>query len=123
MSEELQVKVKQYLGSDAVLAQVTEEISNVRDNNRGNQVEADEIVGGVPSPHPVSSSVYARDSKKNGVRKMRNEIKRKLRGLMPTTMDSFVRRTSSTSEAVLGPRPRACPSYSRNFQRTRNKKG
>ena len=103
--------MKQYLGPDPVLAQVTEEIFNVREIKKDNQVEADEIVGGVPSLHPVSPTVYARDSKKNGVRKIWNEIKRKLRGLIPTTMDSFVRRTSSTSEAVFGPRPRACPSY------------
>jgi len=44
--EELQAKVKQYLGPDPVPAQVTEEIFNVLDMNGDNQVEADEIVEG-----------------------------------------------------------------------------
>ena len=50
--QKLQAQVKQYLGPDPLLAQVTEEIFNVREINRDNQVEADEIVGGVPSPPP-----------------------------------------------------------------------
>ena len=46
--------MEQYFGPDPVLAQVTEEIPNVRDTNRDNQVEAGEIVGGAPSPPPPS---------------------------------------------------------------------
>merc|ERR550534_1329103 len=42
--EELQAEVKQSLGPDPVLAQVTEKIFNVLDMNGDNQVEADEIV-------------------------------------------------------------------------------
>ena len=48
--EALQAQMEQYLGPDPVLAQVTEEIFNVREIKKDNQVEADEIVGGVPSP-------------------------------------------------------------------------
>jgi len=42
--EELQAKVKQYLGPDPVPVQVAEYIFNVVDTNGDNQVEADEIV-------------------------------------------------------------------------------
>jgi len=44
--EELQAKVKQYLGPDPVPVQVAEYIFNVVDTNRDNQLEADEIVEG-----------------------------------------------------------------------------
>ena len=50
--QKLQARVKEYLGPDFVLSQVTEEIFNVREINRDNQVEVGEIVGGVPSPPP-----------------------------------------------------------------------
>ena len=39
--QKLQAQVKQYLGPDSVLAQVTEEISNVREIKKAKQVEAD----------------------------------------------------------------------------------
>ena len=44
--------MKQYLGPDPVLAQVTGEVFNVQEINKDNQVEADEIVGGVLSAPP-----------------------------------------------------------------------
>jgi len=59
--EELQAKVKQYLGPDPVPVQVAEYIFNVLDMNRDNQLEADEIVEGVPSLPLLSSTVHARD--------------------------------------------------------------
>ena len=53
--------MKQYLGPDPVPVQVAEYIFNVLDTNRDNQLEADEIVEGVPSLPLLSSTVHARD--------------------------------------------------------------
>ena len=108
--------MKQYLGPDPVPVQVAEYIFNVLDTNRDNQLEADEIVEGVPSLPLLSSTVHARDGIKRIAKwflfcHFLNNIV-----LLPLPVP-FLALASSIWASQFGPPPRRTPPSKIPFQR------